>query len=99
MKPLKLLLSIVVVLGSLMTTTKPCTATLPQTSRTDSGGGVTVKVTALDTKGSGDFRFQVALDTHSVNLDGYDFKAITLLRDDSGNNYLPTSVENKGSGH
>jgi hypothetical protein len=73
-------------------------ATAPQTTRTNSGGGVTVKVTFLDTKSSSDLRFQVVLDTHSVNLDGYDLKTSSLLRDDSGNSYLPTAVENKGSG-
>jgi hypothetical protein len=41
----------------------------------------------------------VALDTHSVNLDSYDLKTISLLRDDAGNSYSSTTVENKGSGH
>src|SRR5215475_8430390 len=74
-------------------------ATAPHTSRTESGGGVTVMVTFLDSKPSGDLRFQVVLDTHSVNLDVYDFKTIAVLRDETGNSYLPTAVENKGSGH
>jgi hypothetical protein len=69
------------------------------TTRTDSGGGVTIKVTYLDSKGGNDLRFQVVLDTHSVNLDGYDLKAITVLRDETGKSYLPMEVENKGSGH
>ena len=73
-------------------------AASPKT-RTHSGGGVTVKVTALDSKTKGDFRFQVVLDTHSVNLDAYDFKTIAVLRDDSAKGYSPTAVENKGSGH
>jgi hypothetical protein len=68
-------------------------------TRTDSGGGVTVRVTLLGFKTSEDLRFHVALDTHSVNLDSYDLKAISVLRDDAGNTYLPTAVENKGSGH
>ena len=62
------------------------------------GGGVTVKVTYLNPKGSDGARFQVALDTHSVNLDSYDLKTISVLRDDAGNTYSPTAVENKGSG-
>lgn len=74
-------------------------AAASHTTRTDSGGGVTVKVTDLDPKASNDLRFQVVLDTHSVNLDGYDLKTITVLRDDTGKSYLPTEVENKGSGH
>jgi hypothetical protein len=68
-------------------------------TRTNSGGGVTVKVTPVDLKTKGDLRFQVVLDTHSVNLDAYDFKTIAVLRDDSAKSYSPTAVENKGSGH
>ena len=63
------------------------------------GGGVTVKVTYLNPKGSNGVRFEVALDTHSVNLESYDLKTISVLRDDAGNTYSPTAVENKGSGH
>ena len=63
------------------------------------GGGVTVKVTYLNPKGGNGARFQVALDTHSVDLDSYDLKTISVLRDDVGNTYSPTAVENKGSGH
>ena len=44
-------------------------------------------------------RFQVILDTHSVNLDAYDLKSMTILRDDAGKYYAATRVENKGSGH
>lgn len=58
-----------------------------------------MKVTLLESKTDGDLRFQVALDTHSVNLDGYDLKKIAVLRDDAGKDHLPKSVENKGSGH
>ena len=67
--------------------------------QTNSGGGVTVKVSFFDSKTDGELRFQVVLDTHSVNLDGYDLKSLSILRDDAGNTYLPTTVENKGSGH
>ena len=58
-----------------------------------------MKVTYLDPKTSNELRFQVVLDTHSVNLDGYDLKTITVLRDDTGKSYFPAEVENKGSGH
>lgn len=71
----------------------------PGLTRTISGGGVTVKATYLNPQGTEDARFQVVLDTHSVNLDGYDLKAISVLRDDSGKTYEPTGAENKGSGH
>jgi hypothetical protein len=68
-------------------------------TQTVSGGGVTAKVTYLNPKSSDDLRFQVVLDTHSVAIDGYDLKAITLLRDDTRKTYPPNAVENKGSGH
>jgi hypothetical protein len=63
------------------------------------GGGVTVKVTYLNPKGGDGARFQIALDTHSVNLDSYDLKTSSVLRDEAGNTFPATAVENKGSGH
>jgi hypothetical protein len=73
-------------------------ATAPELTRSDSGGGVTVKVTHLKNT-SDDLRFSVALDTHSVNLDGYDLKALSFMRDDTGAVMQPSRVDNKGSGH
>jgi hypothetical protein len=74
-------------------------AAASHTTRTNSGGGVIVKVTPLDLKASGDLRFEVVLDTHSVDLDAYDLKRLIVLRDGAANVYHPTSVESKGSGH
>ena len=68
-------------------------------TRTDAGGGVTVKATYLNPQGTADARFDIGLDTHSVNLDAYDLRALSLLRDEVGKDYQPTHVENKGSGH
>ena len=68
-------------------------------TQTHSGGGVTVKATYLNPRGMEDARFQVVLDTHSVALDGYDLKALSLLRDENGKIYQPIKAENKGSGH
>ncbi len=68
-------------------------------TRTNSGGGVTVNVTYPHSQNTEEIRFEVVLDTHSVNLDGYDLKAQSLLRDDAGKTYEPVRVENKGSGH
>ena len=65
----------------------------------NSGGGVTVKVNYLNPGAVDEPRFQVILDTHSVNLDAYDLKSMTILRDDAGKYYAATRVENKGSGH
>jgi len=74
-------------------------AAASEPTQTHSGGGVTVKVTYLNPQRSEDARFQVVLDTHSVNLDEYDLKSLSLLRDGTGKTYQPKQVENKGSGH
>lgn len=67
-------------------------------SRTQSGGGVTVKVTYLE-QTDHESRFSVVLDTHSLNLDVYNLNVLSFLRDDTGLAMKPTGVENKGSGH
>jgi hypothetical protein len=67
--------------------------------QSNSAGGVTMKVTYLNPGGADGPRFQVVLDTHSVNLDAYDLKSLTILRDDAGKSYAATRVENKGGGH
>jgi hypothetical protein len=87
------------VLGGFLRGGESFGAAATDATQTVSGGGVTAKVTYLNPKSSDDPRFQVVLDTHSVALDGYDLKAISLLRDDTGKTYLPNAVENKGSGH
>ena len=69
------------------------------TPQANSGGGVTAKVTYLNQGAADEPRFQVVLDTHSVNLDAYDLKSIAVLRDDTGKAYASTGVESKGSGH
>jgi hypothetical protein len=74
-------------------------AAAPGLTRTHAGGGVTVKATYLNPGGTEDTRFDISLDTHSVDLDIYDLKALSSLRDDAGKAYQPTKVENKGSGH
>lgn len=74
-------------------------ASAPSATQTVAGGGVAAKVTYLNPKSKDDSQFQVVLDTHSVNLDGYDLKSIAAIRDDAGNTYSPTGVDNKGGGH
>lgn len=74
-------------------------AAAPALTRTHSGGGVTAKVTYLNPEGTEDTRFEISLDTHSVDLDSYDLKALSSLRDGAGRTYQPSIVENKGSGH
>jgi hypothetical protein len=70
-----------------------------EATQTVSGGGVTVTVTYVNPGKDESPRFQVALNTHSVALDSYDFKTLALLRDGVGKTYAPTKVENKGGGH
>ena len=67
-------------------------------TQTASAGGVTVKATYL-AQTEHESRFSVALDTHSVNLDAYDLKALSVLRDNTGLVLEPSGIENKGSGH
>jgi len=68
-------------------------------THTDSGGGVTVNVTYLHPQGVAETRFEVVLDSYSVDLDAYDLKALSVLRDDTGKNYQAIQVDNKGGGH
>jgi hypothetical protein len=97
MKVLLTLLS-ALFLMALISVHESFSAGTPQTTRTNSGGGVTVKAAYLE-ESEHESRFSVALDTHSVNLDGYDLKTLSVLRDDAGLTLTPTRVENKGSGH
>ncbi len=62
------------------------------------GGGVTVTTTLLDNSRD-NATFQVALNTHSVNLDVYDFKEIVRLRDGRGGELAPTVQDVEGAGH
>lgn len=71
----------------------------PGLTRTHAGGGVTVKVTYLNPEAPEGASFQVVLDTHSVDLDAFDLKNLSLLRDEAGKTYQPRQVENKGGGH
>jgi len=86
-------------LVSLFGISESFSAAASELTRTHSGGGVTVKVTHLNPQGADDVRFQVVLDTHSGNLDGYDLKNLSLLRDETGKTYEVAKTENKGSGH
>ncbi len=63
------------------------------------GGGVTVTATLLKDQQEVT-AIRVALETHSVNLDGYRWEAIATLRDDKGTTYPVEAVENtSGGGH
>ena len=44
-------------------------------------------------------KFSIDLDSHSIDLNLYDLKALSVLRDDTGLTMVPTGAENSGSGH
>lgn len=65
-------------------------------------GEVTVIATLKnpdDIGGKEDLEFEVKLDTHTVNLDAFNFEKNIILKDDKGKTYKPSSTETSGSGH
>ncbi len=70
-----------------------------QATQQVAGGGVTVTATLV--KGQADATtVQLAFNTHSVNLDAYNFTDLATLRDDSGKVYPIQAVEKaSGGGH
>ncbi len=92
----------ILIIGALLTVGpgRPVAAQAPAAAKQSvPGGGVTVDVTFLKERGEAP-TFQVVLDTHSVNLDGYRFEEIVRLRDGRGSEVAPAVVEGaKGSGH
>ncbi len=83
--------------GALLSATAIPAGAGDQASQQVAGGGVTVTATLL--KGPADgTAIQLALNTHSVNLDAYDLKAVTTLRDEAGKVYPVEAVEKTGGG-
>jgi hypothetical protein len=66
-------------------------------TQTQEAGGVTVKATWQGTEAGP--LFEVVLDTHSVDLDGYDLRELALLRTDNGQEVRPTSWDAPKGGH
>ncbi len=65
--------------------------------RTSEAGSVTVAL-SWDGPGSG-LAFEVAMDTHSVDLDGFDLSKLALLRTDSGVEVAPVEWDAGPGGH
>lgn len=84
----------------ILATTRPVVAGAPPGAKQSiKGGGTTVDVTFLKEGGDAAI-FQVALNTHSVNLDVYSFEEIVRLRDAQGSEVVPMVVEDvTGGGH
>ena len=59
-------------------------------TRTSEGGGVTVAATWKG-RNAGPV-FEVAMDTHSVDLDGYDLRKLAALRTDGGDEVRPSGA-------
>jgi hypothetical protein len=92
-------LTIALLLASLAWVDHGRGAPAPSWVRSHSGGGVTVQVTYLNPESVEDARFGVLLDTHSVNLDQYNLKNLSLLHAEKTDMLQPIRVESKGSGH
>ncbi|HET7271065.1 MAG TPA: hypothetical protein VFI90_08245 [Rubrobacter sp.] len=71
---------------------KPSSAT-----RTSEGGEVTVAATWKG-RSAGPV-FEVAMDTHSVDLDGYDLKKLAVLRTGGGEEVRPSAWDAPKGGH
>jgi len=61
-------------------------------------GGVTARVTYKNPVEKKPPVFKVALDSHDINFDIYEFNKIILLRDDAGRKYSPEIISTSGSG-
>lgn len=66
-------------------------------TQTSEGGGVTIEV-AWKGPSAGSV-FDVTMDTHSVDLDGYDLKKLAVLRDDRGKEVRPSDWNAPKGGH
>ena len=64
----------------------------------DAGGSVTIEV-EWGGEEAGSLIFNVAMNTHSVDLDQYDLGTLAVLRDDTGNEYPPVSWDSAAGGH
>lgn len=61
-------------------------------------GSVTIDVEWTKAE-NGSLIFDVAMNTHSVDLDQYDLGELAVLRDDTGNEYHPVSWNAAAGGH
>lgn len=66
--------------------------------QSSTAGAVTIQVEWLGVA-EGALKFNIVMDTHSVNLDGYDLGKLALVRDDSGGEYLPVTWRSQPGGH
>lgn len=62
------------------------------------GGSVTIEVEWLGITND-TLVFEVAMNTHSVDLDGYDLMELAVMRDNEGNSHNPVSWDSEAGGH
>ncbi|MDE3089007.1 MAG: hypothetical protein KGJ80_06455 [Chloroflexota bacterium] len=68
-------------------------------TKSNEGGSVTVGVTPTTLEAGKPIAFDIAMNTHSVDL-GDDMTKITILRDDAGKEFKPTAWDGPdGGGH
>lgn len=65
----------------------------------NSGGSVTVNATWQNPTASGPLLFTLTMDTHSVDLDGYDLGKLAVLRNDQGQEVMAQSWDAPPGGH
>lgn len=69
----------------------------PTATRTSNAGQVTIAATWEGPEAS--TTFTVVLDTHSVDLDGFDLRQLAVLRTDAGREARPTAWDAPAGGH
>ena len=84
------------VLGLLLSTPAPAALADPET-QTNQAGQVTISATWQGP--SVGPVFTVVLDTHAVNLDGYDLAQLAVLSTDQGVEVVPSSWDAPAGGH
>ncbi len=77
---------------------KDSVVTLNGLTQTNAGGAVEIQVKWLADKNDS-LVFDVSMNTHSVDLDKYDLKQLTVLHDSQGNEYQPLSWNSAAGGH
>jgi len=65
----------------------------------NSGGSVTVDATWQNPTAGGPLLFTLTMDTHSVDLDGYDLSKLAVLRNDQGQEVMAQSWDAPPGGH
>ena len=91
------LLAATVVLAACGKTAAPATSAGGAATQRNEGGQVTVDVT-WGGAATGPI-FRVALDTHTVELDGYDLRQLAVLRIDQGREVRPSGWDAPQGGH